>query len=1065
MSGSATSISSNPSQRRRTLLVGILLLPGLLAAPSSPAAEITFNRDIRPLLSENCYSCHGPDKNARKGKLRLDIATEATATREGRRAIAPGHPEQSEVMKRLRAASPDDLMPPPESHKRLSPEQIALIGDWITQGARYEGHWAFTPPQRPSLPASVTPSASSGGKPIHPIDAFIRARLPAAGLKPSPPADRRTLIRRLSLDLTGLPPTPEAVARFVGSRDPEAYPKLVEEYLASPATAERLAVHWLDWVRYADTIGFHGDCDFMVWPYRDYVLRSFRDNLPFDRFTREQLAGDLLPNATTEQHIASGYNRLLRISTEGGAQDKEYLAKYAADRVRTTAGVWLGVTMGCAECHDHKFDPFTTRDFYSFAAFFADLKERGFYADGFSANDWGPKLRLPQPEQQARLDQLEAQIGKLKQQLANVPESELAADRQTWEQQVLALDRSQSLEWKPQAPSVARSVNGTLLSVGKDQTVTAGGPAPDNDTYAVEFRPGPGEWRALKLDILTDEMFPGNRIARAGTTFVVTEVKLRVTTASGTEEVRFERAVADSDGEGFPALAMLDERDDTGWAITSGHSREHQAVFHLAKPLTTAADTQLTFEIHQDSSRRRATIGRFRLSVHPLDQASSEAKGLPEAVIQALRTSAEQRKDDQRKLLADYHRGRASTLAPLRRELAQQEAERNLLQARIPSTLVSEALEKPRTMRVLPRGNWMDDSGPEVTPAVPAFLSKAGSNRRRPTRLDLADWITAEENPLTARSFVNRLWKMCFGTGFTRTPEDLGAQGEWPSHPELLDWLACEFRQPLFLVPRVDRSTRQGSEPGLGRWNVKHLLALIVTSETYQQASVSRPELDEKDPNNRLFARQGRFRLEAELVRDNALAIAGLLVQEFGGPSVKPYQPEGYYLPLNFPKREYQHDRGSNLYRRGLYTHWQRTFLHPSLVAFDASSREECTVNRPNSSTPLQALVLLNDPTYVEAARALAQGALREGGRGFTSRVRWIFTRALARPPRADEERVLRDLHRSQLQRFQADPEQARELLLTGDTPTATTIPAPELAAWMAVTRTVLNLHETITRF
>jgi mono/diheme cytochrome c family protein len=1023
----------------------------MLVASTALAAEVSFNRDIRPILSDNCYACHGPDRNTRKAKLRLDVPEGAFAEYDGGHAIVPGKPEQSVVMQRLLTSDPDDLMPPPKSAKKLSPQQIELIRQWIAQGAKYEGHWAFTPPARPALPTVQSSRFKVQGSSVHPVDAFILARLEKENVAPSPEADKRTLIRRLALDLTGLPPDPKDVAAFVNSRDPRAYERQVDKYLASDAYAERMTMQWLDWVRYADTIGFHGDCDFSVWPYRDYVLRAFRDDLPYDRFTREQLAGDLLPGATEDQRVASAFNRLLRISTEGGAQDKEYLAKYAADRVRTTTGVWLGATMGCAECHDHKFDPYTMKDFYSFAAFFADLSEKGFYAKGFAENDWGPKLLLPTPEQKTELDELKSQIEALRHGINSVGDDLLGEGRARWEERVLALERAKQLDWRVQTPLRAASAGGATLSIGEDKTVTAGGDNPDTDTYTVSFQPGAGVWHALRLETLTDEMFAGNRIARAGTTFVITDFRVSAGDGRRARPVRLDHVMVDSDGDGFPAVAMLDGHADTGWAITSGHSRAHQAAFHFASPLVTDGHTTVTVRIAQESKQRRATIGKFKLAMHELERPSYENKTMPDSVLKALQIAPDKRNDDQKKLITDFYRRISPELARLNRELAQLEAQHGWLLAQVPSTLVSEAAATPRTMRVLPRGNWMDDSGAEVLPAVPAFMGKLETAGQRPNRLDLADWITSRDNPLTARVMVNRLWKQFFGAGFTRTPEDLGAQGEWPTHPELLDWLAREFMEPS-----------AGQAPA---WSIKHIVRLIVTSQTYKQSSVGRADLDERDPDNRLLARQGRFRLDAELVRDNALAVSGLLVSKFGGPSVKPYQPEGYYLPLNFPKREYQHDHGSDLYRRGLYTHWQRTFLHPSLMAFDAPSREECTVNRPNSNTPLQALVLLNDPIYVEAARVFAENIMRLGGRSVEGRIDWAFERALARSPRKAEVTLLSELYGKELARFNSEGRAAEELLGVGEYREPRGLRTAELAAWTSVTRAILNLHETITRY
>ncbi|MFM1770345.1 MAG: hypothetical protein RJA22_2874 [Verrucomicrobiota bacterium] len=1028
----------------------LLLAPGRPAPAADGPREIRFNRDIRPILANHCFACHGPDPNTRKAKLRLDVADDALAARADGAAIVAGHPERSELVRHIDATDPDDLMPPPKTGKPLSPAQRQLLRDWIAQGARYEGHWAYQPPVRPPVP-----TVTNAPTPVrNPIDAFLLDRLHAEGLSASPEADRATLLRRLSLDLTGLPPAPEEVRRFEASRDPRAYGKQVERLLSSPHHGERLATHWLDLVRYADTIGYHGDVPVSVWPYRDYVVRAFNENLPFDRFTREQLAGDLLPNATEQQKIASAFNRLNRMSTEGGIQDKEYLAKYAADRVRTVATTWLGSTLACAECHDHKFDPFSMRDFYSMAAFFADLKEQGFYDRGFSEGNWGPKLLLPTPDQQRRLAKLDADLAAAKKRLEATTDARLAAGRTNWEASVLALDAASNLVWKTQHLLSATSRHGATLAFTNGTTVWAGGPNPDNDTYTVTFQPGPGTWQSLRLETLQDEQYAGNRIARGGTTFIVTGVELHAgdKRARSPRRVRLAHVITDSQDTGLPALAMLDEDPATGWGVPINHSREHQAVFQLAQPLTTTSNTFVTLRLHHDHAERKATIARFRISLSPLARAGLK-EPLPEPVLKALRTAPAQRNAEQRKAIAAHYRIVAPELAQPARQLAQLQADRSLLMAQVASTLVSEARDKPRTLRVLPRGNWMSDAGDIVQPAIPRFLQTStgattpappvGTNAPRASRLDLAAWFTARDNPLTARTVVNRLWKIHFGTGLVRTLDDLGLQGEWPTHPELLDWLACEF---------MDHG-----------WDVRHVIRLIVTSHAYRQASTVRPGLHERDPQNRLLARQARLRLDAELLRDQALAASGLLVPTLGGPPVRPYQPEGYYAPLNFPKREYVADRGDNLHRRTLYTHLQRTFPHPLLVNFDAPGREECTASRPVSNTPLQALNLLNDPIFVEAARVLAAQTLREGGRRFETRLRWACERVLARPPQPEEARLLQGLLDQQLARYRQDPAAARALLAVGEAPAPKGDPA-ELAAWTAVTRALLNLNETVTR-
>ncbi len=775
-------------------LMAVLVSASVAAVAGEPGVD--FNRDIRPILSETCYQCHGPDAGKRKADLRLDTRDGLFRSADGTTIVVPGKLDESELWLRVSSDDADSLMPPPKAGKPLTPGQKQLLRRWIEQGAQWKGHWSFIPATRPPSPSpagSHAASASLDRDGSDSIDGFLLARMLAAGLEPSPEADRRTLIRRLSLDLVGLPPTPEEVEAFVNDSRADAYERRVDRLLASPHYGERMALFWLDLVRYADTQGYHSDNHMDIWMYRDYVIRAFNENRPFDRFTVEQLAGDLLPHPTDETRIASGYNRLLQTTQEGGAQAKEYIAKYAADRVRNVSSVWMGVTMGCAECHDHKYDPFTTREFYSVESFFADVSETIIGAQ--------PPTRFPNPAQAAELKRLQ----------------------------------------EKRAPLAAVKT-----------------PSPEQKKQLVE----------------------------------------------------------------------------------------------LDKQIKTFTE-------------------------------------------------------------------------------------------KIPGTLVTKAMP-PRVVRLLRRGNWMDDSGPVVEPGVPASLPPLGVSGRRATRLDLARWLTARENPLVARVLVNRLWKLAFGQGLVTTADDFGAQGTWPSHPELLDWLSLEF---------VDSG-----------WDVKGLLKRIVMSAAYRQSSRPRESDRRLDPANRWLSRQNAFRLDAELIRDQALAVSGLLSPAIGGPSVKPYQPPGYWTFLNFPRRVYHPDHGPNQYRRGLYTYWQRTFLHPSLLAFDASTREECVVQRPRSNTPLQALVLLNDPTYVEASRSLAARAIREGGKDRSKRLDRAFRLTLARPPRPAEARILLDLVTRHESDYRRDPAAARALLHIGDESAPASIDPAELAAWTSAARALLNLHEIVTR-
>jgi hypothetical protein len=824
----------------------LTLLATFLVARNTGAderARIEFNRDIRPILSEHCFVCHGPDNNLRKAKLRLDLEAAPEPLHGGATVVRAGQPQQSELYMRLIATDPEERMPPPKANKQLSKAQIELVRRWIAEGGKYQGHWSLlTAEKRP------VPQVKNAAWPRNAIDAFVLARLEQEGLKPAAEADRRTLARRLSFDLLGLPPAPSEVEAFVADRSPQAYEKLVDRFLTSEHFGERMALYWLDLVRYADTGGYHSDNHRDVALYRDWVIDAFNDNLPFDRFTTWQLAGDLLPGATVEQKIASGYNRLLQTTEEGGAQAKEYTAKYQADRVRNFSSVWLGVTLGCSECHDHKYDPFTTKDFYKIAAFFADIQER--------AVGRQEQTPLPSPEQSDRLRKFDADIDRLQKELA------------------------QQVDVKAQA-----------------------------------------RWE---------------------------------------EEIK------------------------------------------------------------------------------------GKVKGLPKEVAAALAVAADKRQAAQQAVVAKYYQEQQPALAPLRKQLEGVQKDKVEFQKTIPTTLVSMA-GTPRMVRVLPRGNWLDDSGEVVQPDVPASLPKLQlpAEQKRATRLDLARWVVSPDNPLTARVVVNRLWMLYFGQGLVKTLEDLGSQGAWPSHPELLDWLAVDFR-----------------EHG---WDLRRTIKQILLSSSYRQSSQASAALRTRDPYNTLLARQGRFRLDAEMVRDNALAISGLLVHRAGGASVKPYQPAGYWSFLNFPKREWQNDAGTDQYRRGLYTYWQRTFLHPSLLAFDAPSREECTVERTRSNTPQQALVLLNDPSYVEASRVFAEKIL---GSGSTTpeRVQFAYRTALQRHASDAELKVLTGLLEQHLRHYRAESQSAEELLKIGQRPRAADLPAPELAAWTSVARVVLNLHETITR-
>ncbi|MEZ6072796.1 MAG: PSD1 and planctomycete cytochrome C domain-containing protein [Pirellulales bacterium] len=848
-------------------MVCFVLVTAVQADVGGPAGTIQFNRDVRPILSNHCFACHGQDGAKREAGLRLDTVDAGEVELEsGETLVVPGEPAESELYRRVSTDDVSMRMPPEDFGKQLTAEQVNVLRRWIEEGGRWQQHWSFVPPTRPPVPEVSQPTWARGT-----IDRFVLARLDAEGLSPSSVAEPHVLVRRLSVDLTGLPPDPEVVAAFAADPSDDAYEALVDALLGSPHYGERMAVPWLDLVRYADTVGYHGDQERQIAPYRDYVINALNDNMPFDQFTIEQLAGDLLPDATTWQRVASGYNMLGRTTIEGGAQAKEYLAKYAADRVRTTATTWLGATMGCAECHDHKYDPYTTKDFYSLAAFFAGLREKG-------VGDPVADLSVPDDEQADELARLDAAIATAEARMA-AASHDLPAAQASWETSLAAT---------------------SAADVGGDADTAAGSPAAD-------------------------------------------------------------------------ALAEL-----------------------------------------------------------------------PEALRNVVEIADPERNDEQRRQLAEYYRNHVHPkTSVIWGELTAARDARQAFATTVRHTIPAVAVP-PREMRVLRRGDWMDDGGETVIPAVPHFLPQIDTGGERATRLDLARWMVASDQPLTARVYVNRLWKLFFGTGLSKVLDDVGSQGEWPTHPALLDWMAVEF-----------------VESG---WDVKHMVRLIVTSSAYRQSSDVSPELRQRDPYNRLIARQSRFRLDAEFVRDNALAISGLLVDRVGGESVRPYQPFGYYAHLNFPKRTYHHDSDDRQYRRGVYVHWQRTFLHPALLAFDAPSREECTADRPRSNTPLAALVLLNDPSFVEAARVLAAQMVRTGAT-VGQRIDWAFRRAVARDATDEERAVLTDLYARHLAHYVHDPDAALEVGDNGKAPLPDDIDPVELAAWTSVARTILNLHETITRY
>ncbi len=881
-------------------------------------------------------------------------------------------------------------MPPADFLKPISQKQIDLITRWISQGAEWKDHWAWTTPERPEPPEVEQATVEND------IDRFVISRLKNHNLAPSKRADKVTLIRRLSFDLTGLPPTWEQVQAFLDNKNPAAYNQLVAEILQQPQFGERMAMYWLDVVRYADSNGYHADKPRQVAPYRDYVIRAFNTNKPYDVFVREQLAGDLIPDATNEEQIASAFNMLLQTTDEGGAQAKEYLAKYAADRVRNTASVFMGVTFGCAQCHDHKYDPFTTREFYQFAAFFSDISEVGVgNAPAYPAI--GAKL-------QQEITRANEQLAKNQQALIQQADT-LVEERAQWELELRELARQ----------SVSSSSWQYLGPLSMENFDTAHDESVFDETQMIDL-----ETKVRDIGWKTRTDLVDGKIHALNTQVNSAQYLFRTLTAPKATKLLLRLGSDDGIRVWVNGVEKLNKK------ITRGVAVDQEKVEVNLLP----GENTLLLKISQGGGG----CGFY----FNFDQSAVTAD-----VAGAILAEADTRSDQQKQLLADHFRSTYSGLKPARDLIANTEKQLEQLSTSIPKTLMTKATT-PRMTRILPRGNWLDESGAEVQPAVPGFLPPLPPDDRRFNRLDLANWMTEPVNPLTARVFVNRLWKLFFGYGISRPLDDIGSQSSPPTHPQLLDWLAVEF---------IDSG-----------WDVKHLVSLIVRSSTYQQSSNASRSLIQRDPYNHWLARQTQFRLDAEMVRDNALAVSGLLALDIGGESVKPYQPPGYWKHMNFPKRTWMASAGNDIYRRGLYTHWQRMFLHPSLLAFDAPSREECTVERPRSNTPQQALVLLNDPTYVEAARVFALQILKRGGANPDAQLQWAFQTALSRSVTDREADILLEIYAKHRLHYQTDPAAAKLLLAVGREPIPADVDTAQLAAWTSVARILFNLHESITR-
>ena len=1232
-------------------------------------ATINYNLDIRPILADNCYACHGPDAKSRQANLRIDTKAGAFSEPSGYPVIVPGKPEESELHLRITSNDDNYRMPPAGFNKTLTPEQIEAVTQWIREGAKWEEHWAFTTPVRPT-----PPDVKNRDWARNPIDAFILSRLEKEGLHPANEADKRTLIRRLSLDLTGLPPTREEIHQFLADDSPNAYEKVIDAFMAKPEYGEHLGRFWLDVARYGDTHGLHLDNYREMWPYRDWVIEAFNENMPFDQFTIEQLAGDLLPEPTLEQKIATGFNRCHVTTSEGGSIDEEYYVQYAIDRADTTSTVWMGLTVGCAQCHDHKYDPITQKEFYQLYAYFNNITEKAM--DG-NRKDSPPVVKLPTPEQEAELAAFDEQIAELDAE-TKAPIPEIDATQIAWENRIP--------HWTLLTAKSLYSKGGATLEVLEDNSILVSGNNPEQEIYEIIAELPPGKWSAVRLEGLTHESLPKGGFGRSDNGNVVltdfalfiapstadseapaepestdTEVNAETQAETGSTitaeaeaqaedaptietetEVQTDEAWAEAENEtesadpddpwtpiqvvhawsdheqalGENNLAgvvanAIDDKPETGWALDR-KSENRQAIFLVAAPFGMEGGNRLKIRLKHEYDLRHKQLGRFRLAltdattIYPIgskitlgdwhaagpftaehgnlafykvyepetkdvktgdtyevngktikwekqthwvdEQVHNDIVGensatylfrniasvtqqkallyigsndalkvwmngtellaknvqrdaaadqeqiqvnlkpgnntlllkvvnysgpsgfyfrmesappmVPADIVDIAGAPRGERETAQTEQIRDYYRKNISPdktlnentkrafaeLQTLFADLSEVQGKRDTLDASLTTTLVMQEREEPRGAYVLARGEYQNREE-QVYPQTPSVLPPLPEDTV-PNRFGFAKWLLSPEHPLTARVAINRFWQNVFGTGIVETSEDFGTQGKPPVHPELLDWLSTEFIA--------------------SGWDVQAMLKLMLTSATYRQSAQVTPEKLERDADNALLSRSPRYRLDAEIVRDNALALSGLLYTKIGGPSVKPPQPDGLWKAVGFTGSNtdtFVKDTGADkVYRRSLYTFWKRTAPPPQMNILDAPSREACTIRRERTNTPMQALMLMNDPQFFEAARAFAERALKEGGEAPEARIAYIFEMATARLPKPKEEALLLETFRVHYEALAADPEAAKALIAVGESPPDETLDAVEVAAWTMIANLILNLDEVLNK-
>jgi hypothetical protein len=1048
-------------------LAGLLLIAPIRAQSNSDTGSVDFTRDIRPILAAHCYACHGPDETSRAAELRLDLRDNAI----GHSAIVPNDPGLSKLVERILSTDEESVMPPPSSKKPLSAPQKALLQKWIEQGAPYANHWAFETPTKQVPPAREQQDWQNKNWPRNVIDQFIGQQLANEGLQPSTQADRATLLRRVSLDLTGLPPTLEELHTYLSDSSENAYERAVDRLLASQHYAEKMAMEWLDLARYADTNGYNNDEDRTMWPWRDWVIDAFHQNMPFDQFTLEQLAGDQLPNPTQSQLIATGFLRNQGHNTEGGIIQEEYRVEYVADRVHTVSTVFLGLSMQCARCHDHKYDPISQKEYFQFYAFFNSLDEKQASYSKFVAAE--PFIRVPSAEQAAQVKAIDEQIASQQSQskviedqadervaklIANTSESEL---KSRFAQAALfrfPLDRSESKElfesisnkaigsssgsitWQPgKSQDAIELAEDSRIELGEVASLASDKPfslsvwiKPKNQTtMAVLSKMDESQshrgydllWNAGKIELHLIHQWPGNAVkVSTKQTLAPDQWYHVVVTYDGSKTAAGVKVYVNSKAEAYDvAQDSLKDSIETSQPFRIGLRQKSLPFVGLIDELQLFGSVLTEDNVKQIESLQSVT-------------------GFADWV----RVPPDQRTEEQNNQIRRFYLDRIDEEYPkIQASLAQSQKEKASIEETYPAAMVLREMNPPRETFVLKRGAY-DQPADKVESMVPQVLLSPEHGQPK-SRLDLARWLVHKSNPLTARVVVNRWWQNYFGTGLVKTVEDFGLTGDTPSHAELLDYLACQF---------IDSG-----------WDVKAMQKLIVMSSAYQQESRITPALLERDPENRLLARGPRHRLSAETIRDNALRISGLLQTRVGGPSVKPYQPAGLWEDVTVERRgKYVADVGEGLYRRSMYTFWKRTCPPPSMMSFDAPNREVCLARRARTNTPLQSLVLLNDPTYIECARLLAESMIREGGLDIAGRIDAGMLRSVSRKANDAEQKILQKILDGAQKRFSSDPAKAQSFNATGATPPDSSLDPVELAAWTIVASTMLNLDETISK-